>query len=124
MKKFFYGSHFIDKNDKIAVLNSLDHTLSQGPILKKFENDVAKMFGAKYCVATSSATAALHITIKALNLKKNSLAYTSDMTFVATTNACLYNNLKINLVDINLDNFNLKIDDLEKKLSKKDKKKN
>ena len=45
------------------------------------------------------------------------------MTFVATTNACLYNNLKINLVDINLDNFNLKIDDLEKKLSKKDKKK-
>ena len=123
MKKFFYGSHFIDKKDKIAVLNSLNHSLSQGPILKKFENDVAKMFGAKYCVATSSATAALHITIKALNLKKNSLAYTSDMTFVATTNACLYNNLKINLVDINLDNFNLKIDDLEKKLSKKDKKK-
>ena len=98
-----------------SIIEDEKISLSQGPILKKFENDIAKMFGAKYCVATSSATAALHITIKALNLKKNSLAYTSDMTFVATTNACLYNNLKINLVDINLDNFNLKIDDLEKK---------
>ena len=45
------------------------------------------------------------------------------MTFVATTNACLYNNLKINLVDINLNNFNLKIDDLEKNFPRKIKKK-
>ena len=48
------------------------------------------------------------------------------MTFVATTNACLYNNLKIDLIDINLDNFNINLDQLEaklKKLSPKEKKK-
>ena len=38
------------------------------------------------------------------------------MTFVATTNACLYNNLKIDLIDINLDNFNINLDQLEAKL--------
>lgn len=125
MKKFFYGSHFIDSNDKKAVLNSLNSILSQGSILKNFESNIAKYFKAKYCVATSSATSALHLTIKALNLKKKSLSYTSDMTFVATTNACLYNDHKVRLVDIDNKNFNLNLNELRKKLSQsnnKDKK--
>ena len=117
MKKFYYGSHSIDKKDKSAILKSLNNSLSQGPLLEEFEKKVARIFGAKYCIASSSATAALHLTIKALGLKKKSQSFTSDMTFVATTNACMYNDLKVNLVDIDIKNFNLDINKLEKKIS-------
>lgn len=125
-QNFYYGKHYIDSKDINNVTKSLNSLLSQGPQLINFEKKVAKYFGSKYCVAVSSATAALHISIAAMNLKKNSRSYTSNMTFVATTNACLYNNLKIDLIDINLNNFNIKLDQLEarlKKLSPKEKKK-
>tara|TARA_B100000941_G_scaffold288291_1_gene264925 strand:+ start:1786 stop:2946 length:1161 start_codon:yes stop_codon:yes gene_type:complete len=117
-QNFYYGKHYIDSKDINNVTKSLKSFLSQGPQLINFEKKVAKYFGSKYCVAVSSATAALHISITAMNLKKNSKSYTSNMTFVATTNACLYNNLKIDLIDINLDNFNINLDQLEAKLEK------
>ena len=40
------------------------------------------------------------------------------MTFVATPNSCIYNNLKPNLIDINEDDYNIDLDLLEQKLSK------
>ena len=39
------------------------------------------------------------------------------MTFVATPNSCIYNNLKPNLIDINEDDYNIDLDLLEQKLS-------
>jgi len=115
---FSYGKHQIDSRDINAVTKSLKSVLSQGPQLINFEKKVAKYFGAKYCVAVSSATAALHIAIASMGLKKDTLCYTTDMTFVATTNACLYNDLKINILDIDPDNNNLNLSDLENKLKK------
>ena len=117
-KSFFYGRHFIDKKDIRSVTKSLESSLSQGPILEKFEKEVSRFFGSKYCVAFSSATAALHVAIASLKLKKNSNAFTSAMTFVATPNSCIYNNLKPNLIDINEDDYNIDLDLLEQKLSK------
>ena len=69
-QKFFYGRHFIDKKDIRSVTKSLESSLSQGPILEKFEKEVSRFFGSKYCVAFSSATAALHVAIASLKLKK------------------------------------------------------
>ena len=77
-KSFFYGRHFIDKKDKKSVTKSLESSLSQGPILEKFEKEVSRFFGSKYCVAFSSATAALHVAIASLKLKKNLMLYLSN----------------------------------------------
>ena len=121
MKKYFYGGHYIDDNDIRSITLSLNKTLSQGPLIKKFEKNVAKYFNSKYCVAVSSATAALHISIAALNLKKNSKVFLPTMTFVATANACIYNRLNLNLIDIDSNNFNIDFDILEKELSKESK---
>ena len=70
MKKYFYGKQKISNSDINAVVRSLkSNVISQGPELKKLELNVSKYFGAKYCVAVSSGTAALHLSCLALNLK-------------------------------------------------------
>ncbi len=121
-KNYYYGKHFIDTKDINAVSKSLKLNLSQGPILNTFEKKVAKYFRSKYCLAFSSATAALHVSIASLKLKKNSKAFTSAMTFVATPNTCLYNNLKPILIDIDNYDFNLDVNLLKKKLINQKKK--
>ncbi len=118
MKKYFYGSHFIDQNDIKSVKLSLNNYLSQGPILKKFENKISKYFNVKYSIAVSSATAGLHLAIMSLKLEKNSIVFLPALTFVATANVCLYAGLKIELVDICKSDFNMNLDELEMKLSK------
>ena len=65
-QNFYYGKHYIDSKDINNVTKSLKSFLSQGPQLINFEKKVAKYFGSKYCVAVSSATAALHISITAI----------------------------------------------------------
>ena len=118
MKKYFYGSHFIDQNDIKSVKQSLNNYLSQGPILKKFENKISKYFNVKYSIAASSATAGLHLAIMSLKLEKNSIVFLPALTFVSTANVCLYAGLKIELVDICKSDFNMNLDELEMKLSK------
>ncbi len=122
INKYYYGKHLIDSKDIISVVNSLRSNLSQGPALEKFETRVSKFFKTRYCLAFSSATAALHISIASLGMKKNSKAFTSAMTFVATPNACIYNGLKPILIDINNFDFNFDLEILEEKLSKLKKK--
>ena len=46
-----------------SVKLSLNNYLSQGPILKKFENKISNYFNAKYSIAVSSATAGLHLAV-------------------------------------------------------------
>ena len=82
----------IDKNDKKAVLKALDQpTLTNGPNLQKFELSFAKFTGAKYAIGVTNATAALILSLNALELKKNDEVIVPDETFVATVNAILLN---------------------------------
>jgi UDP-4-amino-4,6-dideoxy-L-N-acetyl-beta-L-altrosamine transaminase len=105
---FFYGKHTIFKDDIAGILKTLrSNTISQGKELQKLENKVAKYCKAKYCVAVSSGTAALHMAVLSLNLKKNFLALTSPITFSATANAIILSGGKVDLIDINPETFNL-----------------
>jgi len=107
-KKFFYGKQLIDKKDIVSVLNSLkSEIISQGSELKKLEKRVAKYCGAKYCLAVSSGTAGLHLAVSSLNLEKNFLGLTSPITFAATPNAILLSGGKFNLIDIDINTFNI-----------------
>ena len=66
-----YGRQSITDSDVEAVVNVLrSPMLTQGPIVPKFEEGVAKQVEAKYAVAVNSATSALHIACLALDLKK------------------------------------------------------
>ena len=114
-----YGKHFIDKDDISSVIKVLKYkNLTQGSLVKKFENNLSKKFGAKYCTVLSSGTAALHLAIKSLNLKKSYEALTTPITFSATASSVLMNNLKLNLIDINYENYTLDLNKLEDKVKR------
>ncbi len=114
-----YGKQNINAEDIEAVINVLKSDfLTQGPIIEQFEHKVAEYCGAKYAVAVSNATAALHIACLSAGLKKNEVVWTSPNTFVASANCALYCGGKVEFVDINESTYNMDVTMLEKKLKK------
>ncbi len=112
-----YSKQLITKNDIKSVLKTLKSDfLTQGPTVGKFENNISKYCGSKYSVAVNSATSGLHIGCLALNLKKNDIVWTSAISFVASANCAAYCGAEVNFLDISLDNFNVDVNELEKKL--------
>ena len=90
--------------------------LTQGPVVPKFERNIADYVKSKYAVAVNSATSALHISCLSLDIKKGDIVWTSTNTFVASANCALYCGAKIDLVDININDWNISIENLEEKL--------
>ena len=114
-----YSSQTIDKKDINAVTRVLKSKwLTTGPFVKEFEEQLKKTVNSKYCIAVNSATSALHITCMALGVKKGDYVWTSSNTFVASANCALLCGAKIDLIDIELNNYNLDVVKLEKKLIK------
>ena len=74
-KKPFYpvSSPYISKKDIDSVNRALKRgwISSDGPEIKKFEENFSRFVGRKYSIAVSSGTAALEIAIKALNVKED-----------------------------------------------------
>ena len=65
-----YGQQSIDQSDIESVVDILKSDwLTQGPTVPKFEESVASKVGAKFGVASNSATSALHIAYMSLGLK-------------------------------------------------------
>ena len=112
-----YSSQTIDKSDINAVTKALKSKwLTTGPFVKKFEDEIKKKVNSKYCTTVNSATSALHLVCLALGVKKGDYVWTSSNTFVASANCALLCGAKIDLIDIELNNYNLDIDKLEQKL--------
>ena len=117
-----YGRHSINETDIKSIENVLRYdSLTQGKHVKKFENALKIKFGSRYCSSLSSGTAALHLGVMALSLPKNSKIITTPLTFVATANSIILNNLKPELVDIDLTTYTIDINKLEHKLKKDNK---
>ena len=112
-----YGKQDINQADIDAVVEVLrSDWITQGPTIERFEKAVANYCGAKYAVAVSSATAALHIACLAANLGKGDILWTSPNTFVASANCGLYCGAEVDFVDIDANTYNLSIEELESKL--------
>ena len=91
MKMIPYGHQWLDEGDikeTVKVLKS--DWMTQGPKIKEFEDALCKYTGAKYAVAVSSGTAALHIACLAAGIKKGDEVITSPITFLASANCVLY----------------------------------
>ena len=103
-----YARQNITQADIDAVTEVLrSDFLTQGQTIPKFEQTIAKHVGAKYAVAVSNATSALHIACLALGLKAGDILWTSPITFVASANCGLYCGAKIDFVDIDEHTYNL-----------------
>jgi dTDP-4-amino-4,6-dideoxygalactose transaminase len=61
-----------------------------GPMVDGFEQDIIQYTGAKYAVALSSGTAAIHLAIKALGIKQGDIVFCQSLTFSASANPIIY----------------------------------
>ncbi len=101
MKSIPYGKQSITNEDVASVVEAVTSAfITQGPRLTQFEEYVAKEHHAKYGVAFSNGTAALHAAYWALNVEKGMEFITTPITFVASANGGLYNGLLPKFVDI------------------------
>jgi len=92
MKKVIpYGRQNITEEDIFAVAETLrSDYLTQGPKIAQFEREFASYVDAKYAVAISNGTAALHICAMALNVSERDKVITTPITFAASANCVRY----------------------------------
>ena len=103
-KKFInFGRPYIgNKENKFIqkVLNS--KWIGTGPIVHKFEQNFSKYKKSKFAISVNSCTAALHLSIMTLGLKKGDEIITTPMTFCSTINSILIAGCKPVITDINI----------------------
>lgn len=63
---------------------------SQGPFVKKFEEDFAAYCGSSYSLAVSNGTVALHLALEALGIGEGDEVIVPDLTFAASANAVIH----------------------------------
>lgn len=115
-----YGKQSIDDDDINAVTEVLKSDfLTQGPKVKEFEEKFAKYVDAKYAVAVSNGTAALHLCNLVLGTKKGQKVITTPVTFAASANSVLYCGGEIDFTDINENTYTIDLNKLEEKLAKR-----
>lgn len=109
-----YGRQNITEEDVEEVINALKSDfMTQGPAIKTFEENFAKYIGAKYAVAISNGTAALHLSALALNLGPGDKVITSPITFAASANCVRYCGADVVFADIDPKTYLLDIAKVE-----------
>ena len=89
-----------EKNAVNKVLKS--GWLTTGSITLNFENKFKRYKKSKYALALNSCTAALHLSLQLLNLKKKDEVITSALTFSSTINSIIISGAKPVLADVNI----------------------
>ncbi len=106
--KIYYGHQYIDEADVQAVTEVLrHHDLTCGPKIGELERKLCEITGAKYAVACSNGTAALHIACLAAGVGKGDEVITTPLTFAASANCALYCGAKPVFADIKEETYNI-----------------
>ena len=101
MKTIPYGRQYIDDQDIKLVSKALKEDLiTTGCYVKKFENKIAKFLKVKYSASCNSGTAALHLALMAIGLKKDDVVIMPAINFIAVYNMARLMNAKIFLADV------------------------
>ncbi len=91
---------------------------SVGAYVTQFENMVAGYAGAKYGVATSNGTSALHISLMLAGVKQGDYVIAPNVTFIASINSIKYCNADPILIDVDPKTWQMDLDLLEEFLEK------
>lgn len=92
-----------------------------GPEVVELENKLKNFVGVKYCIAVSSGTDALLISLMAINIKPGDEIITTPFTFVSTVEVICLLGAKPVFVDIEFDTCNINAELIEKKITNKTK---
>jgi perosamine synthetase len=96
-------------NEKKYLNECIDSTFvsSVGKFVDEFEEKIINHTSAKYAIATSNGTSALHISLLLADVDKNSEVITQPLTFVATCNAISYCGAQPVFLDVDKDTMGL-----------------
>lgn len=113
-----YGQHSISQEDIRAVTRVLRaDRITQGPKVQEFEEKVASYCGARYAVATSSGTAALHLACLAAGIHRGDEVITSPLSFAASANCVVYCGGRPVFADIEESTGLLDVKEVERKVT-------
>lgn len=117
-----YGRQWIDEEDIEAVVEALKGDfLTTGPYVSRFERAIADYVGAKYAVAFSNGTAALHGACFAAGIGEGDEVITTPMTFAASANCVLYRGGVPVFADIDEKTYNIDPQSVEEKITERTK---
>jgi dTDP-4-amino-4,6-dideoxygalactose transaminase len=101
MNKIPYNRQSISSDDVKVVSSSLKMNLiTTGPYVNKFENNLKKKLKVKYAVSCNSGTAALHLALMSINIKKNNIVIMPAINFIAGYNMARLMKARIYLADV------------------------
>jgi perosamine synthetase len=117
-----YGKQTIDEDDIKAVVDVLySDWLTTGPRVAGFEQAVADYVGAKYAVAMSNGTAALHAAMSSIGIGHGDEVIVPTMTFAATANCVVFQGGTPVFVDVDPDTLLLDPAKVGEKITEKTK---
>ncbi len=107
-EKIYYGHQYIDEDDIQAVTEVLrSDYLTCGPKINELEDRLCQLTGARYAVACSNGTAALHLACLAAGVGPGDEVITTPITFAASANCALYCGARPVFADINEETWNI-----------------
>ncbi len=120
--KIYYGRQWIDADDIEAVVETLHSDfITCGPKVDEMERELEAYTGAKYAVAVSNGTAALHCAIIAAGIGPGDEVITTPITFAASANCALYVGARPVFADINPETYNIDPASIREKITDKTK---
>ena len=113
-----YGKQTIEQDDIQAVVDVLKSDfLTTGPKIAEFEQTVADYVGAKYAVAISNGTSALHAACFAAGIGPGDEVITTPLTFAASANCVLYCGGTPVFADVDPKTYNIDPEDIQRKIT-------
>lgn len=120
--KIYYGKQWVSDEDVLAVTEVLKSDyLTCGPKVTEMEKALADYTGAKYAVAVSNGTAALHCACIAAGIGPGDEVITTPITFAASANCALYCGAKPVFADIDEETYNIDPDSIRAHITDKTK---
>ena len=112
------------KNNKIEIDSSIKKVISSsdfinGKSVRKFENNFKKKLKSKYCVTLNNGTDSLYIAMKSLKLKAGQEVITSAHSWISSSSTITQAGGIPVFCDTDKNTFNINIEDLKKKITKK-----
>lgn len=120
INNYLIGKEEIQAVEKVLRTGLLSRP-EGGPVVKKFQEDMAGYHGRKFAYATTSGTSALHVAISALELKRDDEVLVPALANIADCSVVIQEGAKPVYVDIDPEDFNIDVEDMARKITSKTK---
>jgi CDP-6-deoxy-D-xylo-4-hexulose-3-dehydrase len=119
--KISYGKNVYGNEEIKAVVKQLKKTTQMGASVLKFERKISNYFSKKYGIMVNSGSSAIMLAIKVLDLKKGDQVIVPCLNFGTAISSLMHYGISPVFVDVEIENLQIKINEIEKKINKKTK---